>query len=258
MEASINWIGPVLMVDHDEVDDIAGAADMAASATQLITAGIASGKIVVPAGVPAALFVQVVSLYFRFESWLIKQVDFGFGVFLTVPWLAIYLDQWWCIIPTSRPRTGPVPIEENSTNTVVGQPQPVVPATWSEGTTGILTTEDEVDLIQYKIDRGAIGTEAVEFVLKLGEGVTWKKALNMPDGAGSSWDIVAEGKDAEQRNGLWAGEEDRGQSLIFSKAKAGGFMWNVLTLGDIGGLNGGDRVTFTWTKDSGDLIQTVF
>jgi len=65
------------------------------------------------------------------------------------------------------------------------------PAPWSAQAGGRLLTPDG-DQIDYTIERGVVSQDVVEFVLRLGPGVTWKKAINLPDGEGSSWDIEAE------------------------------------------------------------------
>jgi len=122
------------------------------------------------------------------------------------------------------------------------------PATWSAQPSGQLYTPDG-DRIDYAVEHGAVGQDVVEFVLTLGPGVSWKKILNMPDGEGSNWDIVAEGAGAASSNGLWAHQVQNGQSLTFKKAKFLGSMCEVYKLGDLGGLAPGSRVTFCWAKD---------
>jgi hypothetical protein len=125
----------------------------------------------------------------------------------------------------------------------------VSPKSWSETGSGILHTADPPDTIEYTITHNAIATDSVEFRLVLAANVTWKKVLNLPDGEGNSWDIIAEGANAEGRNGLWASQVKNGQFLTFSKAKFLGAMAPVLRLGDLEHLRGGDRVTFRWVSD---------
>ena len=125
----------------------------------------------------------------------------------------------------------------------------VSPVSWSETDTGTLHTADAPDRIEHTIAHGAVAADTVEFRLALGPNVGWKKVLNMPDGEGNSWDIVAEGTNAEASNGLWASQIKNGQFLTFSKAKFLGAMAPVLRLGDLQHLRGGDRVTFRWVRD---------
>ena len=127
-------------------------------------------------------------------------------------------------------------------------PVPQTPGPWSAGTSGRLYTADG-DYIDYTVERGVVDTNVVQFVLALGPAVTWKKVLNLPDGQGSNWDIVAEGAGASDRNSLWANQVHNGQSLTFRKAKTFGNITTVHTLGDLGGLTPGSRVTFAWVKD---------
>jgi hypothetical protein len=105
------------------------------------------------------------------------------------------------------------------------------------------------DLIDLEIREAAADPAVVDFVLVLSGNVTWKKILNMPDGQGSSWDIIAEGRNASASNGLWAQQVHNGQVLTFSKAKTFGWMTPVYTLGGLERLRPGTRVTFTWVKD---------
>jgi hypothetical protein len=122
------------------------------------------------------------------------------------------------------------------------------PSIWSSQAGGRLLILDGYQ-IDYTIERGVVSQDVVEFVLTLGPGVSQKKALNLPDDEGSSWDIEAEGAGASSSNGLWAGQIHNGQSLTFKKAKLLGAIWEVYKLGDLGGLRPGTRVTFCWVKD---------
>jgi hypothetical protein len=126
------------------------------------------------------------------------------------------------------------------------QPDPV---SWSKKDSGTLTTADSPDSIEYAIIHNVVAADAVEFHLQLVGSVTWKKVLNIPDGEGTSWDIVAEGANADASNGLWASQVKNGQFLTFSKAKFLGGSAPVLRLGDLENLSGGDRVTFRWVRD---------
>lgn len=119
---------------------------------------------------------------------------------------------------------------------------------WTAVPYSVIHTPDG-DVIETFVEHGAVGNDTVEFVLQLGGDVTWRKVVNMPDGEGSNWDIVAEGRGGSGRNGLWAHQVNNGQSLTLSKAKFLGVMTVVYSLGDLANLIGGDRVTLKWIKD---------
>jgi hypothetical protein len=186
---------------------------------------------------PAALVTAAISAYFGAQAWLIRTVDKGCGVYLTLPWVAIWFGQIYLIIPTTRP--------------CEVTPGPGTGTRWSDQDSGELHTEDPVDLIQWNIGRGVGDPAAVVFELFIGYGSSgWDKEINMPDGSGSSWDIFATGQGSRAENSLWAGQVHNGQMLTFRKAKMFNIMTDVLRLGDLGGLRPGDRATFTWVKDT--------
>lgn len=227
-----NVVGIVVVLDHEEIDTWAkgaagGGAGLSALATPALTAAGVGGPI-------TAIIVAALAAYFAAEVWLILECDKGNGVYLTLPWIAIPLGQWWFIVPTTRPP----------------DPGPVGGYRWSDRDTGTIYTEDGADLINWTISRGAVDPQAVEFWLELDPASTgWRKTINMPDGLGSSWDIVADGRGTSAYNALWADQVHNGQTLTFRKAKFLGVMWDVLGLGDLAGIRAGDRVTFRWMKD---------
>lgn len=226
---AVNGAGLVFVFDHDEVDGVASGAKALGGSGGLVTGALAAGGVTAP----AALVTGVISAYFGAQAWLIQRVDRGCGVYLTLPWPAIWFGQIYLIIPTTHPCEGPLP-----------------PARWSEQDSGEFGTEDPVDLINWNIIRSSVDPQIVVFELQLGYNSSgWKKILNMPDGAGNSWDITADGKGVIASNSLWANQTGQGQQLTFRKAKFLGIMTDVLRLGDLGGLRGGDSVRFTWQRD---------
>jgi hypothetical protein len=232
LQVTTNLAGVVIIIDHEEIDTVVkgvtgGGGGLAAVLTPALTAAGVGGPII-------AAVVAGVGAYVAAEAWLIINCDKGNGVYLTFPWIAIPLGQFWLIIPTTRPP----------------DPGPVGGYRWSDRNTGTIYTEDGADVINWTIGRGAVDPQVVEFRLELDPGSTgWRKAINMPDGLGSSWDIVADGRGASASNGLWADQVHNGQVLTFRKAKFLGIMWDVLTMGDLDGLGAGDQVTFRWMKD---------
>ena len=184
----------------------------------------------------AGLVMAVLTAYVAIEMAIIKAVDKGNGVYLTLPWPAIYFGQLYLIIPGTRPPSIPQP-----------------PLDWSNNALGSFGTNDIVDVINYVIEYNVAAADGVEFQLINGTDSNnssgWKKILVMPDGQGSQWDLVAEGRGSSAMNSLWASQVLNGQVLTFKKAKAFGVMTDVLQLGNLQNLVGGSRVTFTWSKD---------
>jgi hypothetical protein len=126
-------------------------------------------------------------------------------------------------------------------------------AGWAAKSAGGFGTQDPADYIRFHKEASVGGDpNAVEFRLELEKGVTWKKIINMPDGGGSDWDIVAEGQGASASNGLYLDQCLNGQALTFRKAKQWGVMQDVLRLGDLGPLaaQGASRMVFRWVRDS--------
>jgi hypothetical protein len=71
---------------------------------------------------------------------------------------------------------------------------------WSQSGTLSLNPPDRID---YTIAPNAVGSDAVEFVLEAGPGITWRKVLTIADGHGGSWDIVTQDQQTSDRNGLY-------------------------------------------------------
>jgi hypothetical protein len=117
--------------------------------------------------------------------------------------------------------------------------------------TGSYVTWDN-DKIDYVIEPNVVTSDVVEFRLCLGEGLTWEKRLNLPDGLGNSWNLIVKDNERCDTEGLWANQVSNGQVLSFSKEKGiilGMKVVYAISLRDLGDLRGGSRVTFTWVKD---------
>lgn len=228
-KAELNWAGLVITLDHDEVGKVFGTADEANVVfASVIGALTALGGI---PGVAAGAIVAAVKAYLEVQKFLIKRMDQGAGVYLTIPYTALLAAQWWVIIPT------PVPL-----------PPPPWDADWTAGLDdGHLKTEDEDDDIHFIFEHNAVGPEIVLF--KLVNPTSSDKKINMPDGGGSSWDIEASDGGGEADNALEAHQVHNGQQLTFSNHIAFGFWDDVLWLGNLGRCQPGDRVTFIWERD---------
>jgi len=115
---------------------------------------------------------------------------------------------------------------------------------------GFFGTEDDADLIGYVVQKNAVPPQVVEFTLIIGNTSSgWAKAIIMPDGLGSQWEIRAQGRGASATNGLWADQVHNGQVLTFRKPKFLGIWTDVIQIGFLGDLDPGDRVVFTWRRD---------
>lgn len=96
--------GVTVHLEHSEV------ANVASDATKIgpTILGILGPALAI-AGVAApivALIGGVVTAYFTAQIVLITRIDRGYGVNLTLPWPAIFFQQWWLIIPLPVPPPG--------------------------------------------------------------------------------------------------------------------------------------------------------
>jgi hypothetical protein len=223
-----NEWGLVFIFENDEVDKVVSATDLLAGSGGLVTAALTAAGV----SAPAALITAAISAYFKAYGWLVRQVNQGCGVYLTVPWPAVFTGNITLIVPTTRP-----------TEICAAQ-------AWSQRPAGEFRTEDSADLIGYTIEHGAVAADTVTFRLQLGANSSgWRKIVNMPDGQGSSWDIAVDGRGNIAENSLWANQVTNGQVLTFRKAKWLGLIMDVLRLGSLEHLQPGDRVTFQWMRD---------
>jgi hypothetical protein len=222
-EFGFNHWGAVLTLEHDEVEyAINGAKTGGALTPEIATALAAAG--VVTAGVATAIAGALVA-YFVAEGVLITASDKGCGVYLTLPYPALYLGQWWLIVPGSRKCDGAIQ--------------------WEARPSGELRDEDG-DIINFTLEGGLGDPNAVEFVLN-SAGPKWRKEIILDDGMGGRWTISTDGQNMESRNGLYTNQLPLGK-LIFRKAKDWGIMWDVMEL-PINFLPGDSRATFYWVQD---------
>ena len=91
----VNWAGVVVTLTESDTKTLETADDVAAAAAALI--GAAAGPFGAP---PAAVVAAVVGAYLELNKQLLLSIDQGYGVYLTLPWPAIYFYQIWLIIPT--------------------------------------------------------------------------------------------------------------------------------------------------------------
>jgi hypothetical protein len=120
------------------------------------------------------------------------------------------------------------------------------PIDWSAFNSGPTWDGDIIDLV---IESGVVPANTVEFVLEAASNVRWWKALRVPDGLGSSWEIWTQNDTKSGRVSLWSHQVANGQSLEFKKAKVAGIHTGMYLLGGLDRLAGGSRVTFRWVQD---------
>jgi hypothetical protein len=89
---SPTWSGVQLSLSHDEVEAVTSAQDID-QALRSTVRGLSpsyDSTVAVAAGYVAA------------EAPLIKELDQGNGVSLTIPWSAVWWGQLWLIVPNTR------------------------------------------------------------------------------------------------------------------------------------------------------------
>jgi hypothetical protein len=119
---------------------------------------------------------------------------------------------------------------------------------WSQSGTLPLSPPDRpTDRIDYTITPNAVGSDAVEFVLEAGPGITWRKVLTVADGHVGSWDVVTEGQRTTDRNGLYLHQLPDGTLAFWKRVFVG--THRVTVLGDLDQFPPGTRVTFRWVAD---------
>jgi hypothetical protein len=218
---SFNIAGLVLILDSQDISTVIAVTKVGGDVASLAKIGL-----------PPWLGPVIVA-YFKVQELLIKEMDKGFGIYLTLPWPAIWYNQWWIIIPTTRPEIG-------------------LRADWVKSGSGQFRTEDSADNISYEVQLNVVSTDVVEFRLEAAtSSKMWRKVLVMPDGQGTQWDIAINPDEGTfvATDGLWAGQVKNGQQLQLWKAKTFGVMSWVLNIGNLQDLLPGSRVVFRWLSD---------
>lgn len=121
--------------------------------------------------------------------------------------------------------------------------------------TGTLSTGDDCDAIDFRIEYNVVNKTVVEFVLEpgidnRGNRITWWKQVGIPVNGEAIMNLEFAPDAKKNSLTLIASHLDRGRALYFAKAKALGvhtllpFRWDVLPA-----IIGGCRVTLTWRND---------
>jgi hypothetical protein len=127
-------------------------------------------------------------------------------------------------------------------------PSQVGAPTWAQRKSGFLLTEESVDVISYQVDPGAIGEDAVEFVLEIPDKLTWRKELVLITKDGE-WIIGVQDNTKTNQNGLYR-YQLQDAHILFRKEKGllvG--MKEVLNIFQLNDLPTGARVIFKWLQD---------
>lgn len=219
-DITLNAFGVVAILEDDETTKVLEGLDKLGGSGGILTkAGAGAG--LAPDLVEAVA--TVLTAYFKAQAWLIRQTNKGNGIYLTLPYPAIWFGQLYLIIPGTRP---------------------LGPAGWSDLDGGELRTEDGSDRLRFEIARGAVDPKVVGFELRLAGNVTWKKELHLPNGLPSV--VVAERKNGSGSGQIAATKLASVPYLQLKKAKGFGIMTPVLTLRELSGLAPGDLVRFVW------------
>ncbi len=115
----------------------------------------------------------------------------------------------------------------------------------------------DYDLINVTIEVNAVAANVVEFRLETTPHIDWWKAIRVPDGLGSSWELWTKDDKHSDSVALWAHQVRNGQVLEFKKAKLFGVHTGVYDLGGLERLEGGTRVTFRWVQDAATYLSAV-
>ena len=107
----------------------------------------------------------------------------------------------------------------------------------------------DYDLLNVTVEEDAVPADVVDFRLETAPHITWWKAIRVPDGRGSSWEIWTQDDRHSDSVALWAWQVANGQRLEFKKAKLFGVHTGMYELGGLERLMGGSRVTFRWVQD---------
>jgi hypothetical protein len=218
-----NFWGFVIILDHQEADQVAGVAEDVARVVNTLGEMLEDTDLALIGSI-----LELVAFGISLNAWLIQEVDHGNGVYLTTPYAAL-----GTIIPTTR-----------AANIGLGPD-------WVQIGSREFRTEDAADLLTYQVQLDAVGLEAVEFALESSSPGMWRKVLVMRDGGGSQWDIAIDPSQgiSSAGNGLWSDQVGNGQPLSLWKAKEFGVMTWVLDIRNLQTLPPGSRTVFTWVQD---------
>ncbi len=217
-----DWRGVIIELDDNEtnqflaaINPLSGSGAAAGIATALVSLGVSNFA----AGIVAA----ALAIHVAWESQAIATANQGNGVILTAPWVAPGV-----VIPSTR-----FPSDINQG--------------WVAQQNGTFVSPGG-DRIDYLVENGVEDPAIVRFRLVNQTQSGWDKTYILRDGQGSQWEIRSTVAQAGQED-LWANQVLNGQQITFKKPSFFGMWIDVVSVGGLEGLQGGDRATFTWVRD---------
>jgi hypothetical protein len=217
-----DWRGVIIELNNDETNRLLAAINPLSGtggASGTTAALVAMGVSATAAGIVGA----ALALHVAWEYAAIAAMNQGNGVILTAPWLAPGV-----VIPATR---FPSDINEN----------------WVSTQNGTFVSAGG-DRINYLVESGVEGLAVVIFRLVNQTQSGWDKTFILRDGEGSQWEVPSTVARFGQE-GLYANQVLNGQQITFRKPSFFGIWINVISVGGLAALQGGDRATFTWVQD---------
>jgi hypothetical protein len=217
-----DWRGVIIELDDLEtnrlltaINPLSGAGGAGGVTTALVQIGVSATA----AGIVGA----ALALHIAWEAAAINAMNQGNGVILTAPWAAPGV-----VIPATR---FPSDINEN----------------WVSTQNGTFVSSGG-DRINYLVENGVEDQAVVIFRLVNQTQSGWDKTFILRDGEGSQWEVPATVARFGQE-GLYREQVLNGQQITFRKPSFFGIWINVISVGGLAALQGGDRATFTWVQD---------
>jgi hypothetical protein len=125
----VDFWGVYITLTEAETKILETADDTVAAAAAVVAAASGAAKVV-----PVAVISGLIGVYVKLNKQLVIDVDGGYGVTLTLPWIAIYAGQYWIIVPSgnSAPNPNIAVIVRSSTGNDFG-PGPQANQNWTGG-----------------------------------------------------------------------------------------------------------------------------
>ena len=95
-----NWAGVVAILSHGMTQKLLTTTSDAVTVLNALTTAVAAAGLAMNPIISAA--VGVIAAYINAQRGIIRAMDRGNGVYLTLPYPAILYGQWWLIIATPR------------------------------------------------------------------------------------------------------------------------------------------------------------
>jgi len=125
----VDFWGIYVTLSEPDTKTLENADDTVAAAAAVIAAAAGAAKVL-----PVTVIAGLIGVYVKLNKQLVTDIDQGYGVTLTLPWAAIYLGQYWIIVPSrnSAPNPNIGVIVRTSTGNDFG-PGPQADQNWTGG-----------------------------------------------------------------------------------------------------------------------------